>query len=119
MNGAIIISWGAPVRGRETKSLEVFATALAHFEHLFKQGRIHAHKEYFNVTGAAGGKMIVEGQLDELLKIQVEENTRRVIIQAEAIVEDFNVQILTGGSDATVQQQVQTFAETLQGLGYM
>ena len=43
MNGALIVTWGSNVPGREAKGLEVFGKALAHFDELAKKGRIHGH----------------------------------------------------------------------------
>lgn len=118
MTGAVVISWRQGVPGRETKGLEVFGKALAHFEGLAKVGRIHAHKEYFAITGPASGFMICEGNLDDLFKILTEDETRQLVAEAQAIVEDFRVQIYGGGTDHAVQRQVTTFVEALQGLGY-
>ena len=119
MKGAIQISWKAGIPGREAKGLEVFGTAVARFEGLAKQGRIHAHQEYFAVTGTDGGFMLVTGELDELLKISVEPETLALNAQAAAIVQDFAIQIYGGGTDQSVQELMGTYVESLQQLGYM
>jgi hypothetical protein len=118
MNGAIQISWKASIPGREAKSIEVFGAALERFEGLLKQGRIHSHEEYFAVTGAEGGFMIVRGDLDELLKISVETETLALNAKAAAIVNDFTIQIYAGGSDQAVQEVMGTFIGSLQEIGY-
>lgn len=119
MNGALIISWGPPVRGREAKSLEVFGKALAYYEALAKQGRIHAHHEYFNLTGPAGGWMSIEGDVAELLRIQLEEDNLRLQNAASAIVEDFKVQVAAGGNDQTLQQTMTRWTEVSAELGIL
>lgn len=122
MTGAIVFTWGGAVRGREAKGLETFSKAVEQFEGLAKQGRIHAHKEYFAVTGNAGrvaGFMIIEGDLDELLKLQSEPEQVQLQTRAQAIVENFNVQIFAGGSDRAVQERMTTYMETLQGIGVL
>jgi hypothetical protein len=122
MQGAVVASWGNSVRGREAKSLEVFGKALAHFEALAKQGRIHAHKEYIALTGNASrlaGFQIVEGELEELQKILVEDEFRTLQIQASEICENFTVTLYAGGSDRTVQQEITRYVETVTDLGYM
>src|SRR5262252_300155 len=84
MNGALIVTWGSNVPGREAKGLEVFGKALAHFDELAKKGRIHGHKEYVTLTGNVdqlAGVMVIEGPVDELLKIQTEEKTRELLIE--------------------------------------
>ncbi len=122
MTGAMVITWGSPVRGREAKGLEVFGKAVERFEGLAKQGHIHAHKEYFALTGntgRVGGFMIVEGKVEKLLALQGEEEQIRLQQQAGAIVNDFTVQIFAGGSDRTVQERMSAYTETLSELGYL
>src|SRR4029079_2171427 len=55
MTGAVLVRWGANIPGRERKGLEVFGRAIARFEQLAKQGRIHSHSEYIALTGEVGG----------------------------------------------------------------
>jgi len=119
MTGAMVISWGTPVRGREAKALETFGHAIERFEQLAKSGRIHGHKELIAITGRAGGMMIVEGEVEELLKIQSEDEQLRLQARAASIVEDFRVDIYTGGSDRAVQESMNRYVETLQELGYL
>jgi hypothetical protein len=119
VNGAIKISWKASIPGREAKGLEVFGTAVARFEAFAKQGRIHAHQEYFAVTGADGGFMLVTGELAELLKITAEPETLALNAQAAAIVQDFSIQVYGGGNDQSVQELMGNYMTSLQQLGYM
>jgi hypothetical protein len=122
MTGAIVITWGAPVRGREAKGMEVFGHAIERFEGLAKEGRIHGHREYFAVTGntgRVGGFMLIEGDLQELVRLQGEEEQIVLQQKASAIVENFSVQIFAGGSDRAVQERMTSYVETLQGLGVM
>ncbi len=119
--GAIVLTWGAPVRGREAKALEVFSKALTTMEALAKEGRIHAHKEYVNITGNAttfSGFQVVEGEIEELLKLQVDDDFRRLQNEAANIVENFTVTVAAGGSDQAIQTEITRYVETLQELGY-
>lgn len=122
MTGAIIYSWGGPVRGREAQGLEVFGHAVGHFEQLAKQGRIHGHKEYFAVTGNSGrvsGFMMIEGELVELAKLQMEDEQLELMTRAQAITENFTVQLYAGGSDRAVQDRMSTYTQTLQELNLL
>lgn len=119
MNGAMKVSWGASVVGREAKGLEVFGEAVTRFEGLAKQGRIHEHKEYFAVTGADGGFMLISGELDELLKIAAEPETIALNAKAAAIVQDFTIQVYGGGTDQAVQELMGAYAGSMQQLGYL
>lgn len=118
MNGAIQISWKHGVPGREAKGIDVFGEAVARFEGLAKQGRIHSHQEFFAVTGTDGGFMLITGELDELLKISAEPETLALNARAAAIVEDFTVQVFGGGTDQSVQELMGTYVGSLQELGY-
>ncbi len=93
MNGAMLIRFGSGVPGREAKGIEVFGKAVGRFEELAKEGRIHGHREFFSITGRSSGFMILDGDLDELLKIAAEEATLRLNTQADDIVSDFEVQV--------------------------
>ena len=117
--GAVRISWGASVPGREAKGLEVFGAALERFEEMAKSGRIHSHKEYFALTGASGGMMMIEGEVDELLKILVEPETLALNSKAEAITQDFAIQLYGGGTDKAVQDLMTTYMTSMQEIGYL
>jgi len=115
-NGAVIYTWGAPVRGREMQGLAVFGKALTFWDEQAKEGRIHGHREYFGLTGNATertGTMIVEGELGELLRIQTEEDSLRLQTEASQICENFCVQICEMNSEESINRYVQT----LEGMG--
>jgi hypothetical protein len=119
MNGAIMIRWGASIPGREAGGLDVFGKAIAHFEGLTKSGRVSGHHEYLSITGDAGGFMMVEGDLDELMKILAEEATLKLNNQASAIVSDFKIQAFAGGTDNAIQQLIGDYTASLQEIGLM
>jgi hypothetical protein len=119
MNGAALIRWGTARAGREAKGLEVFGSAVAHFENMAKQGRIHGHREYFSITGRDGGFMMLEGEVEELTRIMSERETLRLNAQASAIVHDYDIQVYAGGSDQSVAEIMGDYTASLQRLGYL
>ena len=122
MNGALVITWGSNVPGRESKGLEVFGKALAHFDELAKKGRIHGHKEYLALTGNVdrlAGFMVVEGPVEELIKLQTEEATRALLIEGASIAKEFTATLTAGGDEQTLTSEITLFTKTQQGLGYM
>jgi hypothetical protein len=119
MNGAIMVRWGQGIPGREAEGIDVFGKAVARFEEYAKEGRVHGHREFVAVTGPDGGFMIVDGELEELMKILGEDETLRLNAQAAAIVSDFEIQAYAGGDDGTMQQLMNTYAEGMRELGYM
>jgi len=122
MNGALIITWGGSVPGREAKGLEVFGKALAYFDELAKTGRVHGHKEYVSLTGnidEVAGTMVVEGSVEELLKIQAEEKTRVLLTEGALISKNFTARVSIGGDEQTLTKEITLYSQTLQGLGYL
>ena len=122
MNGALVITWGSNVPGRESKGLEVFGKALAHFDELAKKGRIHGHKEYLALTGNVdrlAGFMVIEGPVEELIKLQTEEATRALLIEGASIAKEFTATLTAGGDEQTLTSEITLFTKTQQGLGYM
>ena len=122
MNGALIVTWGSNHPGREGKGLEVFGKALAHFDELAKKGRVHGHKEYITLTGNVdnlAGVMVVEGPVEELLKLQTEEPTRALLIEAASVVRNFTATIASGGDEQSLTKEITLFSKTQQNLGYM
>jgi hypothetical protein len=118
MTGAVLVRWGAPIPGRETKGLEVFGKAIERFEQLAKKGRIHSHSEYISLTGAVGGFMLIQGEVDELQKILLEPENLALTSQAALIVADFEQNLYGGGSDQAIQQLIGVQLESLGALGY-
>ncbi|MBI2170265.1 MAG: hypothetical protein HYU28_12325 [Actinobacteria bacterium] len=116
--GAIVLRWTTPVRGREAAGLDVFGDALQYYEELAKEGRIISHREYFR-TGGEGGMMIVEGFVPELHLIMQEDAFVRLQLRAGAIVDDFECELVAGGSDRTVQELMTAYTEELTALGYL
>lgn len=119
MNGAVVISWGTPVRGREAKSLEVFGKAIAHFDALAKAGRIHGHQEFQARTGRAGGFMLVTGELDELAAIQATDEVLDLTTAGATICDDFTVTLYEGGTEQAITESVGRYMKTLTDLGYL
>jgi hypothetical protein len=118
MTGAVLVRWGAPIPGRETKGLEVFGKAIERFEQLAKKGRIHAHNEYISLTGTVGGFMLIQGDVEELQKILLEPENLALTSQASLIVADFEQNLYGGGSDQAIQQLIGVQLESLGALGY-
>jgi hypothetical protein len=111
--------WGASIPSREAAGLNVFGKTVARFEELAKSGRVHGHQEYFSVTGRNGGFMMIDGELDELMKILVEDETMKLTDQASAVVSDLEIQAFAGGNDRATQQLVTDYTTNLQEIGYM
>jgi hypothetical protein len=63
--------------------------------------------------------MMIDGELDELMKILVEDETIKLTDQASAIVSNLEIQAFAGGTDQTTQQLVTDYTTNLQEIGFM
>lgn len=115
--GAMVVSWGTGIPGREAKGLEVFGSALEWAEAQAKAGRIHGHKEYFCLDEERGFQ-ILEGEVSTLRSLMDDEEFRTIMVKAAAIVHDFRVSLYEGGSDAAIQAGMGRYMTALQELGY-
>src|SRR3954453_23189468 len=118
MTGAVLVRWGTPIPGRETKGLEVFGKAIERFEQLANEARIQGEREKISLTGTVGGFMLIQGEVEELQKILLEPENLALTSQASMIVADFEQNLYGGGSDQAVQQLVGLQLENLSALGY-
>jgi uncharacterized protein (UPF0128 family) len=117
-NGAIIITWGTPVRGREMQSLDVFGRSLAYWDEQAKEGRIHGHHEYFAISGNAtqrAGTMVIDGDLDELARLMVAPENTRLLAEASQIVENLDTALCEANSDDAINRYVSVLTDM--GLG--
>jgi hypothetical protein len=119
VDGAMIIRWGNSVPGREAKGLEVLAGAQAVFDDLAKSGRIREHREYFSITGGSAGYMIVDGELEELTKLLHDPEQLALDVKAAAVVEGFSRELVSGGTDQSIQNTVGIYMGALQEVGYL
>ena len=108
-NGAIIITWGQPVRGREMQSLDVFGKSLAYWDEKAKEGKIHGHHEYFGISGNATqrqGTMVIEGDLETLAQLMVDDDNTRLLAEASMIVDNLETQLCEANSDEAITDYV-------------
>lgn len=108
---AIFVGWGAPVRGRESKSLEVFNDAVAFWGGLQQSGDIESFDIAFLTPhgGELNGFALIRGsraRLDDLLQ---REDFQRINTRANLVVERFG--IVRAIVDEAIGDQVAIFQE--------
>jgi hypothetical protein len=90
---ALFIGFGAPVRGREERAIEVFNEFVGMFGRMQSEGRI----EGMDVSlldphgGDLGGFFMVHGTEAQCAALPNDEEFRRAVIDASLIVENFGV----------------------------
>jgi hypothetical protein len=90
---ALFIGFGAPVRGREERAIQVFGEFVEMFGRMQSEGRI----EGMDVSlldphgGDLGGFFMVHGSETQCAALPTDEDFRRAVIDASLIVENFGV----------------------------
>jgi hypothetical protein len=109
----LFIGWGAPVRGREQKGLDVFNEAVAYYGGLQDQGRI----ESFEVAllephgGDLGGFMLLRGSEEQVQSLRGDEEFQRLMTRAGLIVESLGV--VTAFLGEGLGQQIGTYQDQI------
>jgi hypothetical protein len=92
-DAALFIGWGTPVRGRESKGLEIFNEALAFHAECQQAGEI----ESFDVAlltphgTEPDGFIMVRGSEDQIDALMRREDFQRINIRASLVVDCFSV----------------------------
>jgi hypothetical protein len=108
----LVISWGAPVHGREERGLEVFNDALGLAGRMQQDGRI----EKFNVvlfepTGDIGGYIEMHGSTEQLAAVREDEEFQRNTADALLIVDGLRHSM--GYTNEGVARQIQLYQEAV------
>ena len=92
-DAGLFIGWGAPVRGREAKGLEVFSEALAYYGRLQQEGVIEGFETAILEPhgGDLQGFVLVRGSEERLAEVRVDEEFVRLSTRASLIVEGVGV----------------------------
>jgi hypothetical protein len=116
-DAGLFIGWGAPVRGREEKGLDVFNEALAFEAQLQQEGAI----ESFEVAllgphgGGLAGFILVRGSKEQIAAVREREEYMRINIRAAMIVEEFGV--VDAYVNEGVASQIEVYREAIGELG--
>ena len=92
-DAGLFIGWGAPVRGREAKGLEVFNEALAYYGRLQQEGVIEAVDTALLEPhgGDLHGFILVRGSEERLAQLRVDDEFVRLTTRAGLVVEGVGV----------------------------
>jgi hypothetical protein len=108
---ALFIGWGAPVRGREAKSLEIFSESIQYWGSLQQEGRI----EDFEVVllyphgGDLYGFALLRGSHEQLNEVGGDDEFLRLTTRAGLIIEGLGVVRAVVGDG--LQHQIELFQQ--------
>ncbi|HEV2369776.1 MAG TPA: hypothetical protein VGR90_07860 [Acidimicrobiales bacterium] len=103
VDGALMISFGAVLPGREALAVELFTELSRYLGKLLADEVIGAFKPYFFADGQMGdviGFFLVDGRRDRLDELRRDESFVRMMLRAGAAVEHVRAQTLAAGSQA-------------------
>jgi hypothetical protein len=115
-DAGLFIGWGAPVRGREAKGLEVFNEALAYYGRLQQDGVIEGFETVLLEPhgGDLQGFILVRGSEDRLAQLRVDDEFVRLSTRASLIIEGLGVVGAALGDG--LQQAISTYQEAISDL---
>lgn len=92
-DAGLFIGWGAPVRGREAKGLEVFNEALAYYGRLQQEGAIESFEPVLLEPhgGDLEGFVLLRGDEGRLAQLRVDDEFVRLSTRAGLIIEGLGV----------------------------
>ena len=92
-DAALFVGWGAPVRGRESKGLEVFNEAIAFHGECQQAGEIESFEVVLLTPhgGDLDGFMLIRGSEAQMDALMRREDFMRINARASLIVERFGV----------------------------
>jgi hypothetical protein len=115
-DAGLFIGWGAPVRGREAKGLEVFNEALAYYGRLEQEGVIEGSETVILEPhgGDLQGFILVRGNEEKLAQLRVEDEFVRLSTRASLIVE--SVGVIGAALGDGLEQAIATYQEAISEL---
>jgi hypothetical protein len=114
---ALFVGFGAPVRGREERAVQVFGEFVQMFGRLQSEGRI----EGMDVTlldphgGDLGGFFMVHGTEEQCAALARDEEFRRASIDAALIVDNFGV--VPAATGEGVSREMAMYSEAVGKVG--
>jgi hypothetical protein len=108
----LFIGWGASVRGREERGLEVFNDAMGLYGRLQQEGRI----EKFDVvllgpSPGLSGYTELHGSAEQLNAVRESEEFRRMLLEAGMIVDD--IRLVEGFTNEGIAREMALYQESI------
>jgi hypothetical protein len=114
---ALFIGWGAVVRGREQRALDVFGETVQFWADAQQAGRIESFQPFLLSPhgGGLAGFMLVTGERGKLDELRASDDFGRVVARAGMVVEELGVIDAYGGE--ALGRQMGRFQEAARALG--
>jgi hypothetical protein len=108
----LFLGWGAPVRGREERGLEVFNEAMGLYGRMQQEGRI----ERFDVVllqpnAGIDGYIELHGSAEQIAALREDKEFQRITVDASMIIE--RLQIVEGVTNEGIAEQLAMYQEAV------
>ena len=92
-DAGLFIGWGAPVRGREAKGLDIFNEALVYYGRLQQEGVIESFEAVILEPhgGDLQGFILIRGSQEKLAQLRVDDEFNRMSTRAAQIIDGLGV----------------------------
>ena len=108
----LFIGWGAPVRGREERGLEVFNEAIGILGRMQQEGRIEKFDVVlFGPNGYLDGYIELHGSAAQLAAVREDEEFRRNTADAQNIVD--GLRHIDGATGEGIAREMGLYQESL------
>jgi hypothetical protein len=115
-DAGLFIGWGAPVRGREAKGLEVFNETLTYFGRLQQEGAVESVEPVILEPhgGDLQGFILLRGSEERLAELRVDDEFVRMSTRASLIVE--GVGVVGAALGDGLQDSIATYQQAISAL---
>lgn len=108
----LVIAWGAPVRGREERGLEVFNEALGLLGRRQQEGQIESFDvALFEPNPNVNGIVLIRGSAEQITTLRADEEFRRNTLDAQMIVDD--LRHITGYTNEGIAEAMSLYQEAI------
>lgn len=111
--GAVVISWGPAIPGREPRMMAVLQQVLEYAERLVAQGRIEEVLFFVAKTGPNRDTLMLRGDLETLATLLAGDEFEGHRQDGMLVVQDLQVALWAGGSPRSVTDGVGEHAAKL------
>lgn len=108
-DAALVIEWGTPTPGRESRALEEFFSHVQWWTELKAKGTIGDFRLYGTNSGQLGtgaGFIIVEGSLSQIQAFSASDDFRRSISRVSLVTQHLEVRMLDTGEAMMKRMQI-------------
>jgi hypothetical protein len=116
-DAGLFIGWGAPIRGREAKGLDVLSETLAYYGRLQQEGVIEDFETAILEPhgGDLQGFILLRGSEERLAQLRVDDEFVRLSTRASLVVEGLGV--IGAALGEGLEQAIGTYQEAVSQLG--